>query len=73
MSIEPNDYHQRAQQHRPKDNESVAREVRRLALLGWRVRDIASVLHLHPHLVVLLLDRVSARGRVLGHRIPRGR
>lgn len=58
MSVTPNDYHHRAEQHRPTDNATLAKEVHRLALLGWRVRDIAAALHLHPHLVVLLLDRV---------------
>jgi len=49
------EYTARAQQHRPKDIETLRREVRRLTSEGLRVRDVADALDLNDYDVMILL------------------
>jgi hypothetical protein len=49
-------YSIRAEQHRPKDVESLRREVRRLTDQGLRIRDVAQSLKLNDYDVAILLS-----------------
>lgn len=52
------EYERRAQEHRP-GVEGVEAEVLRLTRDGYKIRDVAAALKLHPHEVAQILVRAS--------------
>jgi hypothetical protein len=47
---------------KPLPGDELAERIRQLAAQGLRVRDISSLLHVHPQIVIRVIEAQSARG-----------